>query len=82
MFNFELSKLADWTRANDLSLIVEKTFTLVFSNGADYDQLAAPSTLDGIPVQFDLHGKILQLLFDSKLTFYLGTYIGVICKKL
>lgn len=66
---FELSEMADWTTANLLSLNVEMTFAVVFSNRIVYDHLAVPFTRDGIHVQFTLNWKFLGLLLDSKLTF-------------
>jgi exonuclease III len=77
--NRELELVNQWTISNRLSLNINKTFSLTFSNRPG-DIGDEQLRLDDIPVERCADGKFLGVIFDSKLRFNL--HINTICNKL
>ena len=68
-FNSELEKVALWTKANMLSLNVNKTFAMLFTNRELGNGLNDMLFFDGEQVQFNTSGKFLGLIIDSSLNY-------------
>jgi hypothetical protein len=75
--NTELNKVKQWTVSNRLSLNVDKTFAIMFSNRPYNPQ---PVLFGNETVAQCSQGKFLGVTIDSRLTF--GFHISTICKKL
>ena len=78
-FNSELEKVAMWTKANMLSLNVNKTFAVSFTNREPGDCFHM-LFFDGEQVQFNTSGKFLGLIIDSSLNF--RDHISMIYNKI
>ena len=68
-FNSGLEKVALWTKVNMLSLNVNKTFAMLFTNRELGDSLNDMLFFDGEQVQFNTSGKFLGLIIDSGLNY-------------
>jgi len=75
----ELNTVSSWMSANRLSLNVNKTYSLIFSN-CDYNVVLNPIIFNDSFVDIETRGKFLGLIVDNRLTF--SEHISSICKKL
>ena len=65
--NFELVYVQDWIRANKLSLNINKTHYMIFSNSID--SLPGPVSIDGKDLQRVQYTKFLGILIDDRLSW-------------
>jgi hypothetical protein len=77
--NRELELVNQWTIANRLSLNINNTFSLTFSNRY-YDITDEELKLDNKSVEQSTNGRFLGVTIDNKLKFDL--HINTICNKL
>ena len=75
--NAELEKVKQWTVSNRLSLNVDKTFAIMFSNRPNDIQ---PVMFGNEAVTQVSKGKFLGITIDTRLTF--GPHISSVCTKL
>ena len=76
--NNELKKISQWIRANKLSLNLQKTNYMLFSNSLD--SLPSDIVFDNTPLQRVSHTKFLGVIVDSKLSW--RNHIDTICKTI
>ena len=76
--NSELRKVTQWIRANKLSLNLQKTKYMLFSN--TIEALPTDIIFDDTPLEKVSHIKFLGIIVDSKLSWKL--HIDNICKTI
>ena len=76
--NAELDKVTQWIRANKLSLNLQKTKYMVFSNSLN--TLPINIVFDNTPLENVSHTKFLGLIVDNKLSW--KYHIDKICKTI
>ena len=76
--NSELKKVTQWIRANKLSLKLQKTKYMLFSN--TIEALPIDVIFDDTPLEKVSHIKFLGIIVDSKLSWKL--HIDNICKTI
>ena len=74
----ELEKLLSWIRANKLSLNLQKTKCMIFSNSLD--KLPTNITLDGTVLEIVSSTKFLGLTIDNKLSW--KPHIDSVCRTI
>ena len=74
----ELENLLSWIRANKLSLNLQKTKCMSFSNSLD--RLPTSITLDGTVLEIVSSTKFLGLTIDNKLSW--KPHIGSVCRTI
>ena len=80
-FNSELSKISQWFKCNKLSLNINKTCTMHFSNSRIYNyDLNSPILVDGSPLNVKDSTKFLGLTLDSHLSW--DNHIHNICNSI
>jgi hypothetical protein len=67
--NSELEKVNLWTRVNRLSLNVNKTFSMCFTNRNHDVDLSLPIMFNGQTVQNRTSGNFLGVILDQNLKF-------------
>ena len=77
--NSEIPRLYEWTNANRLSLNLNKTYAMLYSNLADSD-LSLKIMFQGTAIKFKTHEEFLGMIIDSGLRF--SEHIRFICNKL
>ena len=77
--NIELIKLSNWMIDNKLSINLEKTFAILFSNKA-IDHSTNVLKLNNKIVDVQNTGKFLGVTIDNRLTF--KHHVSVVCTKL
>ena len=79
--NSELAGIVDWMKCNKLTINVDKTYCILFSNRrASLSNDDAPLVLDGHALEIVQSGKFLGVTLDNRLSFNL--HIDLICNKL
>ena len=78
--NCELVKINDWLVINRLSLNIDKTFMMVFSNRRHDIDNQLPVVFDGNNVRLSETGKFLGVCLDQQLDF--KGHITHICTKI
>jgi exonuclease III len=77
--NHELENFYRWTLNNRLSVNVDKTFSLLFTNRSHDVNNELKVYLNGIGIDFALNTKFLGVILDSSLTF--KNHIDHVCNK-
>ena len=78
--NNELPTKCEWLKANRLSLNLDKTISILFSNRHDAVNDFQEIFLNDVAIDFQLRGEFLGLSIDSNLKFV--DHIQVISKKI
>ena len=77
--NSELDKIKEWFIINRLSINLNKTFSIVFSN-KHFSDKDVTLKFNNTPVNIKNNGKLLGVIIDNKLSF--NNHVSFICSKL
>jgi hypothetical protein len=78
--NQEIKKVASWLQVNKLSLNIEKTHTMIFSNNCTVQNRVNNIKIHDTVVQTVIKTKFLGVIIDNKLSF--KDHIHHICNKI
>ena len=78
--NSELKNIVTWLHVNKLSLNVDKTHTMIFTNKKELHNRCNNIEIEGIPIETVGQTKFLGVIIDNKLCW--KSHINHICNKI